>query len=529
MLKTYDELVLDMSEPKDKEAEITKFPGIASLSLSVTPISEKDNFEVIEAVVRVYDDNNEQIMQHKARSLFSIAKTLKLFIQNRTNLPINDRRMAVWCANYFEKLGIKLDEEEAYQIIKAASIALEKVSRVTVEHVEPTDLVSIEVDVLANLIELKSDRLLSEDELFDMLEEHQTPVSNIVVRKISYKNTGGVEHKDKLNLEITPSENILEHSLVASFKNETEHKLTNVVVSDIIPYLYKVKDVTCKEGGKYTKDLVENGMKLTWKISSLPAGGEVKAFYSFEKRIPRTIMIRKGEEIRIVQDYNSLEYEDIDGEVKFFFTSEVLNLLPVTLDELFIRDLIPTEMQLVDDSIDEDLIFIDFGLNHGMNIQQTLTNVETGTKILQTYFVKPSPMIKRIDLSIPQKDEEISVTKIVEKIPNKDAHICTIISSTPIPCTIMNEVESGLKATEFLPSELAPVDITKMSWDIDNKLSVSFVLKGNLARQLNPPKVMVDGKEHSTKISEIGIFRESSITTLPFTHVAMYRKFLREM
>ncbi|GAG01945.1 unnamed protein product, partial [marine sediment metagenome] len=155
-------MVLEMSEPIDKEAEITKFPGIASLSLSVTPISEKDNFEVIEAVVRVYDDNNEQIMQHKARSLFSIAKTLKLFIQNRTNLPINDRRMAVWCSTYFEKLGIKLGEEEAYQIIKKASQALEKLSRVTIEHVEASDLVSIEVDVLANLIALKSDHLLSE-------------------------------------------------------------------------------------------------------------------------------------------------------------------------------------------------------------------------------------------------------------------------------------------------------------------------------------------------------------------------------
>jgi len=522
-------MVSDMSESKDKEAEITKFPGIASLSLSVTPISEKDNFEVIEAVVRVYDDNNEQIMQHKARSLFSITKTLKLFIQNRTNLPINDRRMAVWCANYFEKLGIKLGEEEAYQIIKKASIALEKLSRVTIEHVEPSDLVSIEVDVLANLIELKSDRLLSEDELFDMLEEHQSPISNTVVRKISYKNSGGVEHKDKINLEITPSETILEHTLIASFKNETEHNLTNIVVSDIIPYLYKIKDVTCKEGGKYKKDLVENGLKLTWKISSLPAGGEVKAFYTFEKRIPRTIMIRKGEEIRIVQDYNSLEREEVDGEIKLFFTSEVLNLLPVTLDELFIRDLIPTEMQLVEDTDEEDLTFIDFGLEYGMNIQQTLTNVETGTKILHTYFVKPSPLIRRIDLTVSMKEEDINVTKIVEKIPESNAHICTIISTTPVPCTIINEVESGLKAIEFLPSELAPNDTSKMSWDINEKLSISFVLKGNLSRQLNPPKVIVDGKEHTTKISELGQVRRSLITTLPFTHVAMYRKFLREM
>ena len=526
-------MVLEMSEPKDKEAEITKFPGRASLSLSVTPISEKDNFEVIEAVVRVYDDNNEQIMQHKARSLFSIAKTLKMFIQNRTNLPINDRRLAVWCAQYFEKLGIKLGEEEAYQIIKKASQALEKVSRVTVEDVEASDLVSIEIDVLANQIALKSDHLLSEDELYDMLEKHQALVSNTVLRKINYMNSGGIEHKDKLNLEIIPSETILEHNLVASFKNETEHKLTNVLVSDIIPYLYKVKEVTCKEGGKYKKELVEGGLKLTWKISSLPPGGEVKAFYTLEERIPRTIMIRKGEEIRIVQDYNSLmREEDEEGGIRIFFTSEVLNLLPVTLDELFIRDLIPAEMQLAEESVTEDMTFIDFGLKHGLNIQQALTNVESGTKFLQKYVINPSPLIWRMDLSIPLKDdsnEACVISKILEKMPKENAYICTIVSSTPVPCTITNEVESGLKTTEFLPSELAPSDDKEMSWDIDKKFSVSFVLKGNLTRQINSPKVIINGKEHTAKISEIGNVRKSKITTLPFTHVAMFRKFLREM
>lgn len=523
-------MVLEMSEPIDKEAEITKFPGIASLSLSVTPISEKDNFEVIEAVVRIYDDNNEQIMQHKARSLFSIAKTLKLFIQNRTNLPINDRRMAVWCAIYFEKLGIKLGEEEAYQIIKKASQALEKLSRVTIEHVEASDLVSIEVDVLANLIALKSDHLLSEDELHEMLEKHQSPISNTLVRKISYKNSGGVEHKDKLSLEITPSETILEHNLIASFKNETEHKLTNVIVSDIIPYLYKIKEVTCKEGGKYKKELVENGLKLTWKASSLAPGGEVKALYTLEKRIPRTIMIRKGEEIRIVQDYNSLMREvDEDGKVCTYFTSEVLNLLPVTLDELFIRDLIPTEMQLTEETKTDEMEFIDFGLNYGMNIQQNLINVESGTKFLQKYNVKPSPLVWRTDLSIPIKDETCTISKILEKAPKDNTYICTIVSSTTVPCTITNEVESGLTASEFLPSELAPSDEKEMSWDIDKKFSVSFVLKGNLSRQINSPKVIINGKEHTAKIGEIGNVRRSKITTLPFTHVAMFRKFLREM
>jgi len=501
-----------MSEPQDKEAEITKFPGIASLSLSVTPISEKDNFEVIEAVVRIYDDNNE------------------MFIQNRTNLPINDRRLAVWCAIYFEKLGIKLGEEEAYQIIKKASQALEKLSRVTIEHVEASDLVSIEVDVLASQIALKSDHLLSEDELYDLLEKHQTPVSNTVLRKISYKNSGGVEHKDKLNLEITPSESILEHNLVASFKNETEHKLANVIVSDIIPYLYKIKEVSSKEGGKHKKELVEGGLKITWKVSSLPPGGEVKAFYTLEKRIPRTIMIRKGEEIRIVQDYNSLMREvDEDGKVSTYFTSEVLNLLPVTLDELFIRDLIPTEMQLTEETITDEMEFIDFGLKYGMNIQQILTNVESGTKFLQKYLIKPSSLVWRIDLTIPIKDESCIISKILEKAPKENAYICTIVSSTPVPCTITNEVESGLKTTEFLPSELAPSDEKEMSWDIDKKFSVSFILKGNLSRQINSPKVIIDGKEHVAKISEIGNVRTSKITTLPFTHVAMYRKFLREM
>ncbi|MHA1211751.1 MAG: hypothetical protein ACTSSH_04740, partial [Candidatus Heimdallarchaeota archaeon] len=465
-----------MSEPKDKESEISKFPGIASISLSITPIQNEKDLELIEAIIRVYDDNLEQIMQHKARSLFTIAKILKLFIQNRTNLPINDRRMSFWFAEYFGKLNITVDEEEAYQYIKKASQALEKISRVTIEHVEPTDLVSIESDVLSNLIIQKSDRLLSEDELYELLEKHQTPVTTKVVRTIQYKNSGGVDHKDKINLKIEASEKIMEHKLVSSFKNETETELTNVIISDIIPYCYKILDVTCKKGGKYKKELSDKGLKLTWKVSKVPSGGNVEVYYSFEKRIPRTLMVRKGEEIRIVQDYNSLIKESSeDGKITTHFISEVINLLPVSLDEIFIRDLIPMEMRMAEKSQTEDMEYIDFGENYGTNIQRVLTNVETGTKLFQKFEIDVAPMIWKVDLVIPLEDqEEVLATKILEQIPNKDAYVCTIVVSTPVSCTIHNEIESGLSTSEFLPTTLAPANTKKMSWELTDRLVVSM-------------------------------------------------------
>ncbi|NHJ85666.1 MAG: hypothetical protein FK734_09405, partial [Asgard group archaeon] len=281
------------TKQEEHEAEIVKFPGIASISLSITPLNKVEDFDLLEAIVRVYDENNEQIMRQKARSLHTIAKNLKLFIQNRTNLPINDRRMSVWFASYLTNLGIKLDEEQAYQIIKLASQALEKISRVNIEGVESTDLVSIETDVLANTIELKTDRLLSEDQLYEILEKNQSPVTNKVVRKITYKNSGGVEHKDSIKLDIHPGDKILEHKLVASFKNETEHELTHIVLSDIIPYVYRIISIDCK-GSKYSKSLLDDGLKITWKIDKLASGEETKVFYTFEKRIARTILIRKG-------------------------------------------------------------------------------------------------------------------------------------------------------------------------------------------------------------------------------------------
>ncbi len=396
-----------MSHSEEKEAEIVKFPGIASISLSITPIGEFENFDMLEAVIRVYDENEEQIMRQKARSLQIIAKNLKLFIQNRTDLPINDRRMSTWFSDYLTKMGIKLDEEESYQIIKKASQALERVSKVNIELVEPSDLVSIETDVLANLIDLKSDHLMSEDELNDLLEKHQTPVTNKVVRTMTYINNGGVEHKDTLNLEIVPSEQILEHTLVASFKNETEKELTKVVISDIIPFAYKILDVTSKVGGKYKKELLPKGLKIIWKVSSVAPGKEVKVFYKFERRIPRTIYIRKNEEIRIVQDYNAIVIEKPEGEpIKRHFISEVINLLPVTLDELVIRDLIPTEMQVTEKSITDETKLIDFGQNYGINIQVSETNVETGTKHLKKYEIIHAPLIWKFSLILPVSDED---------------------------------------------------------------------------------------------------------------------------
>lgn len=531
MLRNKNIMVFKMSKPEDKEAVIVKFPGIASISLSITPIGEFENFDMLEAVVKVYDENDEQIMRQKARSLFTIAKNLKLFIQNRTNLPINDRRMSVWFADYLGKINITLDEEEAYQIIKKVSQALERISRVAIEHVEPSDLVSIETDVLAKLIAITSDRLLSEDELYDLLEKHQTPISNTVNRKISYKNSGGVDHKDKIKLEITPSEKILEHKLVASFKNETEKELKNIIISDIIPYNYKIIDVQCKKGGKYKKELLEDGLKVTWKITKVPSGEDIKAFYTLEKRIPRTIMVRKSEEIRIVQDYNSLlREEDEDGKIAIYFVSEAINLLPVTLDELIVRDLIPTETCISDKSVTEEMSFVDFGQKYGINAQQVQTNVETGTKFLQKYKIDLSALVWKIDFKVPMGEDildDVYVTKIIEPTVKENTYICTLAVSTPVSCTLVNEIESGLDATEYLPSELAPRDSKKMSWDVADKLSVSMILKGNLNRQPTAPKITVEGKEHSAKLSEVGFVRKSQVISLPFTHVALYRRIQR--
>ncbi|NHJ48739.1 MAG: hypothetical protein FK733_13220 [Asgard group archaeon] len=520
-----------MSETNDKEAEIAKFPGIASISLSITPVGKETDFELIEAIVRVYDENDEQIMQQKARSLFTIAKNLKLFIQNRTDLPINDRRMSVWFSAYLSKINIKIEEDEAYQLIKKASQALEKVSRVTIEHVESSDLVSIETDVLANLMIQKTDRLLSEDELHDLLEENQAPVSNTIERTIRYKNSGGVEHKDKLKLEVQPGEEPFDHSLIASFKNDSPTDLTDVIISDIIPYCFKLLDVKCEKGGKYKKTLIEDGLKLEWKIKNVPSGGEVKAHYNFEARIPRTIMIRKGEEIRIVQDYNTLLREESDeGKIKTYFVSEVINLLPITLDEMIIRDLIPMEMAVTTNSITDEMEILDFGQNYGFNIQQVIMNVETGTKFLHRYDIIKTPLIWKIDLSIPAGEDftdDIHVTKILEKVPNKDVYICTIMSSTPKPCTISNELESGLSAKEFVPTNLSPEDNKKMRWDVDANLAVSMVLSGNLTRLPNPIKITIDGKEHSAEPSEFGHKRKSQLISLPFNHVVLYRKSMR--
>ncbi|HUT80921.1 MAG TPA: hypothetical protein VMZ29_06940 [Candidatus Bathyarchaeia archaeon] len=517
-----------MSEQHGKESEIVKFPGIASISLSITPIQNTNDMELLEAIVRVYDENDEQIMQQKARSLFTIAKNVKLFIQNRTDLPINDRRMSVWFAEYLGRIGIKVDEEEAYQYIKKASQALEKISRVKIEDVESSDLVSIETDVLAKLIPIKSERLLSEDDLYDLLEKHQTPVTNKVARTIQYKNSGGVDHKDKITLEIHSTEKLLEHKLLASFKNETEKDLTDVMISDIIPYCYKILDVVCKEGGKFKKELTDSGLKVTWKVSNVPSGGEVKAFYNFEKRIPRTIMIRKGEEIRIVQDYNSLmEEEGETGTLKQYFISEVINLLPVTLDELIIRDLVPMEMRISGVEQIEDLEIIDFGQIYGVNAQRTLMNVETGTKILHRYDIDLAPLIWKIDLKIPvEGQEEIIATKIIEQV-KEDVHICTIVASTPIPCTISNEIEASLTVSEFMPTTEEPDNTKKMSWNFTDNFIVSMVLNGNFSRQPNPIKITVNGSEYSAEINDLTQTRNSQLISVPFNHVALYRKMIR--
>jgi hypothetical protein len=520
-----------MSEKQDQqEAEIVKFPGIASISLSITPLNEVDDLSLLEALVRVYDENDERIMRQKARSLQTIAKNLKLFIQTRTNLPINDRRMSTWFAQYLSKNGVPLGEEESYQIIKQASEALEQVSTVDIGLVESTDLVSIETDVLANLIELQTDHLLSEDELYEIMKENQCPICNEAKREISYTNSGGTTHKDIVQLEIIKDEKINSYSLQAHFKNETEKDLTDIQLSDIIPYCYKINSAS---GGKIKppkKELMKEGLKLTWEIKKVKAGESVIVSYRLEKRIPRTILIRKENEIRIVQDYNSLDriIDESSGKESYKFFSEVINLLPVTLDEVIIRDLIPNEFLL--DKEDEliDIRKIDFGNNCGVNIQWSKMNVETASKLLLEYSLKPAPLLWKSKVEVPlgkELTETIKATKIIESISGGNQHICTLIASGSKPFKLTNEIERGFKVKEYYPKDLNPTkEGNKQSWHITGRFIVSMVLSGSFEQQPTSLKVTYEGKEHTNTKSSQKPVRNTQLISLPFNHVALYRR-----
>ncbi|MEA2070941.1 MAG: hypothetical protein U9O98_06585 [Asgard group archaeon] len=523
-----------MSNETEQQAPIVKFPGIASISLSIQPVKDLHDLDKLEAVVKVFDENDEQIMRQKARSFQTIAKNLKLFIQTRTNLPINDRRMAVWISDYLSNQGIAIEEEEAYQIIKEASEKLARVSRAKIELVEPTDLVSVETDVLAKIHELKIDHLLSEIELFDFLEKYQTPMSSEVKRTIIYSNSGGVEHKDTITLSIEPTKDFLTHSLTTTFKNESQNPLSSVKLIDIIPYNNKILSKETTELNKVSQELTADGLQVTWEIESVKPGKAVTTTYTFEPRIPRTIWIRKDEDVRIVQDYNSLRQETTEetGEIKQqFFISEVMNLLPVTLDEMIIRDLIPPDIQITNENLEDEVTIIDFGQKLGRNLQRTEMNVETGIKLTKKYFIEPAPLLWKFDVNVPLENQqgEINVTKIIEELPKKGYFVCSLYGTSPIPCLLKNKTTTGLTPQEFYPPEKGPTNPEdEQQWTIEGEFEVSMILKGAITTKPVPPIVEINGEEKTISLPSGKLIRKSTLLSVPFNHVALYRRQIRE-
>jgi hypothetical protein len=174
---------------------------------------------------------------------------------------------------------------------------------------------------------------------------------------------------------------------------------------------------------------------------------------------------------------------------------------------------------------------IDFGTKYGLNIQWSMMNVETGTKLLKKYNVHSAPLVWKSDLKVPIGEEGISnvlVTKILEPMQNKNQQICTIVASSPVPCEVIYDLETGLKATEFSPSDCEPtIKGQQLIWSVDNRLEVSMVLSGRLNREPTPPKVKIDGTIHTSPAAEGTHIRTSKVISIPFTHVALYRRNMR--
>ena len=176
---------------------------------------------------------------------------------------------------------------------------------------------------------------------------------------------------------------------------------------------------------------------------------------------------------------------------------------------------------------------IDFGQVYGKNIQMTYTNVETGTKFLNKIVIEPSPLLWKIDyqFTIESEDEvhPTFMTKIIEKVPNTNYYICSISVSTFSTFKLVNLIESGLEVLEYLPTILEPTITNKeIIWEADERLSASFVLKGNLATKPLPPKIIIQGKEYTCSPSSLSSKRVSKIISILFNHVALFRKMLGE-
>ncbi len=292
----------------------------------------------------------------------------------------------------------------------------------------------------------------------------------------------------------------VEYSAKTEIINEYEEDLVDIEIIDTIPHQWQVIDIQT-EFDLEEKKRTDDGMIFTWKSERLVSGKKASVEYILRKRVERTIIIRKENQVTVLNLYQSI-LNDLNVNLDFVNTSSQV------FPEILIEDGIPPELIVIEVNSPQKIRHVKIPTHDSTLYRWIFSNLPPGDNFTVNYTFKEKPLTRTYHNEIETDKGIIILEKtsqpMIDSLQYEYIWLYTIHNPTPYKIEVTDYIPLDFEILLTEPIHISPnitkeKTFTRLAWDFPEDSKSYFILR-------------MEGKESFTPLSpEIQVLGISNI------------------
>jgi hypothetical protein len=319
----------------------------------------------------------------------------------------------------------------------------------------------------------------------------------------------------------------LDYSATTEIVNEYEEELYDIEVVDTIPYQWQVVDISSNFELDKRKQ-TDEGTVFTWKTDHLKAGKKATVEYILRKRIERSIIIRKNNQVSVLNLYHSL-HQNLEAHLDFVNTSGE------TFQEVLCEDIIPPELIVREVNSQQNFRPVTIPTPDSTLYRWIFSSLPPGDNFSVDYTFNEKPLTRHYQNSVETDEGIIEYEKISQPIIDSFGYeyvwIYTINNPTKFSMALKDRIPFNFEILLVDPLFLRPMPskektATVLTWELNFPEKKTFFLiriKGNESFTPLSPEIIIEG------ISEIQLIDTETESKKSLIDIRQIKKNFQEL
>jgi hypothetical protein len=309
--------------------------------------------------------------------------------------------------------------------------------------------------------------------------------------------------------------------------NEYEEDLTDIEVVDTIPFQWQIVDINSNFELE-EKSRTDEGTVFTWKADQLKAGNKAAVEYILRKRIERSIIIRKNNQVSVLNLFHSL-HQNLEAHLDFVNTSGE------NFQEVLCEDVIPPELIVKEVKSQQKIKPVTIPTPDSTLYRWIFSSLPPGDNFSVDYTFNEKPLTRHYQNKVELDASIIEYEKISQPIIDSYGYeyiwIYTISNPTEHKITFTDRIPANFEIYLVEPLYLSPntlqdKTVKVLTWELDipkKKIYFLIRIRGNDSFTPLSPEIEIES------ISEIQLIDTETESKKSMIDIRQIKKDFQEI